>query len=87
MTKKELITALTAEYLEEVNGIKTYSKMIEEIAPCDPTGKYRKILTAILKDEMEHQKYLLKVLMDMDAFIPENIQKAMEDVKAVEAKM
>ena len=57
--------------------------MIEEIAPCDPTGKYRKILNAILKDEMEHQEYLLKVLVDMDAFIPEDVSTAMAEMNAL----
>ena len=87
MTKKELIAKLKAEYLEEVKGVKEYVLMIEEIAPCDPTGKYRKILNAILKDEMEHQEYLLKVLVDMDAFIPEDVSTAMAEMNALKAKM
>lgn len=87
MTKKEIVAKLKAEYLDEVKGIKEYSHMIEEIAPCDPTGKYRKILTAILKDEMEHQEYLLKVLVDMDAFIPDDVSTAMAEIEAIKAKM
>ncbi len=86
MTKKEIVAKLKAEYLEEVKGIKEYSHMIEEIAPCDPTGKYRKILTAIKKDEMQHQEYLLKVLMDMDAFVPDDIAAAMAEMEAIKAK-
>ena len=83
MTKTELIASLKAEYLEEVNGIKGYVKMIKDIEPCDPTGDYRKILKAILKDEFEHQKYLLKVLMDMNAFMPPDVMQAMEDIESL----
>ena len=83
MTKKELIAELTAEYLDEVEGIKKYAKMIEEIAPCDPDGQYRKIIEAIMKDENEHQEYLMKILKDMNAFMPDPVQKAMEEVKEI----
>lgn len=87
MTKKEIIAKLTAEYHEEVAGIKNYQQMIIDIEPCDPTGKYRKILRAILKDEIEHAEYLYKVLIDMDAFIPDAIQKDLDDVASVKATM
>ena len=83
MTKKELIAELTAEYLDEVEGIKKYAQMIVDIAPCDPTGQYRKIIEGIMHDENEHQEYLMKILKDMDAFVPDPVMKAMEEVKEI----
>ena len=40
MTREEIITALTSEYLEEVNGIKDYVKMIKGIEAQDPHHKF-----------------------------------------------
>ena len=37
--------------------------------------------------KMEHQEYLLKVLVDMDAFIPDEISTAMVEMNALKAKM
>ena len=81
MTREEIITALTSEYLEEVEGIKSYVKMIQGIEAQDPNHKYLPYLRAIVKDEYTHQKYIYKMLVEMDAFVPANISKAMKEVK------
>lgn len=81
MTRTEIIDALMAEYLEEVEGIKKYVKMIEGIKSTCPEYKYTKYIKQILKDEYQHQKLLLEMLNDMDAFVPEKISKAMTEAK------
>lgn len=81
MTRQEIIDALSAEYIEEVEGIKKYVKMIEGIKSTCPEYKYTKYMKMILKDEYQHQKLLLEILTDMDAFVPEKISKAMTEAK------
>ena len=78
MTRQEIIDALMAEYLEEVEGIKKYVKMIEGIKSTCPEYKYTKYLKQILKDEYQHQKELFHILNDMGAFIPEGLKSAMD---------
>ena len=87
MTREEIIAALTAEYLDEVEGIKKYSKMIVGIEATDPNNKYLPYLRAIIKDEYQHQKYILKMLKDMDAFVPTNIHTAMKEVEVAYGKI
>lgn len=81
MTREEIISALTAEYLEEVEGIKKYSKMIKGIEKETPNHKFLPYLRAILKDEYCHQKYIMAMLREMDAFVPANVAAAMKDVE------
>ena len=87
MTREEIIAALTAEYLDEVEGIKKYSKMIIGIEKETPNHKYLPYLKAIVKDEYQHQKYILKMLIDMDAFVPANIHTAMKEVEDAYGKI
>ena len=87
MTRPEIIDALMAEYLEEVEGIKKYVKMIEGIQSTCPEYKYTKYMKMILKDEYQHQKLLLEILKDMNAFVPEKISKAMMEVQDLYGKI
>ena len=73
--EKTLLDKLKDQFKDECDGVTTYAELAEVIGRMYPDKPYASNLRQIALDEYKHKKYVMELLDEMHAFMPDEMRK------------
>ena len=71
--EKTLLDKLKDQFKDECDGVTTYSELAEVMERMYPDKPYANALRQIAIDEYRHKKYVMELLDEMHAFMPDDM--------------
>lgn len=75
---KAIADMIKNELIDECEGVSKYMTLAEKADATFPDEPYGEILRGIARDENKHRKYLMDILDDMNALMPNDVKAAWE---------
>lgn len=81
MDEKTLLDRVKDMFMDECDGVKTYSELADIMEKMYPTKDYATNLRRIAIDEYKHKDYVMRLLDDMQAFVPPDVKTAWDEAE------
>ena len=81
MDEKTLLDKVKDMFMDECDGVKTYSELADIMETMYPTKDYANNLRRIAIDEYKHKDYVMRLLDDMHAFVPSDVKTAWDEAE------
>lgn len=72
--EKSLLDKLKSQFKDECDGVTTYSELAEVMERMYPDKPYANVFRQIALDEYKHKKYVMELLDEMHAFMPDDMR-------------
>lgn len=79
--EKTLLDKLKDLFKDECDGVTTYSELAEVMERMYPNERYADCLRQIALDEYKHKKYVMELLEEMHAFMPDDMKKIWQEAE------
>ena len=73
--EKTLLEKLKDLFKDECDGVTAYSELAEVMERMYPNENYASCLRKIALDEYQHKKYVMELLEEMHAFMPDEMKQ------------